>query len=233
MDNMEKIKDRVAKLLALAGNNPSAEEAKKALLKAREIMAEHKLLPHECGYIKSQKVITSLVGVDVTGRKNSWGCELSAIIAKHYCCLAYRSHKKYEKTQRIGFSGLEDDFAICSRVFRYAFDCVAEESERIFKDGEGWYSTSYRRQRAESYGWAFCRGLHAAFEEQNKEHQEWGLVLVVPPEVKNGELGNSKSSVYGSRKTCDDRDIMKKGYSDGYNFDPSNKLENRGYSLPA
>ena len=41
------IKDRIAKLLALAGNNPSESEAQAALLKARELMAEHKLRPEE------------------------------------------------------------------------------------------------------------------------------------------------------------------------------------------
>ena len=41
------VKDKIAKLLALAGNNPSQEEAKAALLRARELMAEHKLRPEE------------------------------------------------------------------------------------------------------------------------------------------------------------------------------------------
>ena len=42
---MADYKDKIAKLLALAGNNSSPEEAKAALLKARKLMAEHKLRP--------------------------------------------------------------------------------------------------------------------------------------------------------------------------------------------
>lgn len=36
-----KIADKIQKLLALAGNNPSEEEAQAALLKAQELMAEY------------------------------------------------------------------------------------------------------------------------------------------------------------------------------------------------
>lgn len=231
MENVEKMKDKVAKLLALAGNNPSVEEAKKALLKAREIMAEYKLMPGDCEGIKKQKVVESLVGVNITGRKYSWGCELSAIVAKKYCCLAYRSHKKGEKTYRIGFAGFEDDFAVCARVFRYAFDCAVSVSEEIFKKNSYWLSASERRQNAEAYGWAFCRGLQAAFDEQQKEHKEWGLVMVVPQEVLNTELGKTKPSAYGHRKRGS-AEAEIRGYQDGFNFDPSNKLEG-GYTLPA
>lgn len=40
------IKDKIAKLLALA-ESPNENEAKAALLKARELMAEHKLRPED------------------------------------------------------------------------------------------------------------------------------------------------------------------------------------------
>lgn len=40
------IRDKIAKLLALA-DSPSEAEARAALLKARELMAKHKLRPEE------------------------------------------------------------------------------------------------------------------------------------------------------------------------------------------
>ena len=107
---MADIKDRIAKLLALDGNNPSDGEAKAALLRARELMAKHKLRPEECQKAETAKVVESLVGVSVTGRKYAWAVALSGIIGKHYCCVAYRRHQKGTQTQRIGFVGLEDDF---------------------------------------------------------------------------------------------------------------------------
>ena len=43
---MSDVKDKIAKLLALA-ESPNENEAKAALLKARELMAQHKLRPEE------------------------------------------------------------------------------------------------------------------------------------------------------------------------------------------
>ncbi|MCE5361558.1 MAG: DUF2786 domain-containing protein, partial [Acidithiobacillus sp.] len=43
------IKDKIAKLLALAGNNPNQAEAISALAKARELMAEHGLSERDLG----------------------------------------------------------------------------------------------------------------------------------------------------------------------------------------
>lgn len=43
---MSKITEKIAKLLALA-ESPYEEEAKAALLQARRLMAEHKLMPED------------------------------------------------------------------------------------------------------------------------------------------------------------------------------------------
>ena len=50
---MADIKDKIAKLLALA-ESPNEAEAKAALLKARELMAKNKLTPEECKEQKNQ-----------------------------------------------------------------------------------------------------------------------------------------------------------------------------------
>ena len=157
--------------------------------------------------------------------KHSWGIELAAIIAKHYCCIAYRQHKKGKRTNEIGFVGLEDDFEICSRIFRYAFDCVKKTSDEIFNEDTDFFSPSYRRRNAEAYGWAFCQGLSDAFEAQQEEHQEWGLVMVVPQEVQNTKIGKTKATSFGKDKSTEDNiDARRRGYEDGLKFDPASKL---------
>ena len=224
---MADIKDKIAKLLALAGDNPSESEAKAALLKARKMMAENKLRPEECQKAETANVVESLVGVSVTGRKYAWGVALSAVIAKHYCCISYRRHAKGTQTQRIGFVGLEDDFEICSRIFRYAFDCVKQTSDEIFKEDALWYDASERRKRAEAYGYAFCDGLRDAFAEQQKEHQEWGLVMVVPQAVRDTEIGRKKPSTYGNTNGLYGGltyEARQRGYRDGRKFDPATRL---------
>ena len=220
------IKDRIAKLLALAGNNPSEGEAKAALLKARELMAEHKLRPEECLKAETVNVVESLVGITVTGRKYAWGVALSAVIAKHYCCIPYRQHVKGKQTQEIGFTGLEDDFEVCARIYRYAFECAKQTSDEIFLEDAGYYSASQRRKNAEAYGWAFCKGLRDAFEAQAQEHQEWGLVMVIPQAVMNTELGRMKPKSYGNTKSFEEADesARRRGYKDGLAFDPATRL---------
>lgn len=219
------VKDRIAKLLALAGNNPSEVEAKAAILKAHELMAEHKLRPEDCEAVSKEKVVRSLIGVTCYARMYAWGCNLSAIIAEHYCCVAYRNHQKGKQSQTIGFIGLESDFEICSRIFRYAFDCAKQRSDEIFAEDADIYPGDIRRKAAEAYGWGFCRGLEAALKAQNDEHQEWGLVMVVPQAVKDASDG-MRHSTYGKANmgSAYEKAAGRKGYDDGLKFDPATKL---------
>ena len=53
---MSKITEKIAKLLALA-ESPYEEEAKAALLQARRLMAEHKLMPEDIEPQENKKVI--------------------------------------------------------------------------------------------------------------------------------------------------------------------------------
>ena len=222
---MDNIRDKIAKLLALAGNNPNESEAKAAILKARALMAEHKLRPEECVAEREEKVVQSEVGISCTARKYSWGAELAAILAAHYCCISFRNHRRGTQTQNIGFAGLESDFEICSRIYRYAFDCVKQASDEIFKEEADWLEGSTRRKQAEAYGWGFCAGLKKALNAQKEEHQEWGLVMVVPPQVQDVFAGK-KATSYGKANfgAAGARSAGARGYQDGLKFDPATRL---------
>lgn len=209
------VQAKIAKLLALAGNNPSQEEAQAAMLKARALMAEYKLRPEDCE-VKDRAVISQLVGVRCTARTSAWAVSLSGIIASHYCCVAYRQHEKGSQTQQIGFYGLKEDFEICAAIFRYAYRTCALECEA---------ERAYGSQAAEAYGWGFCAGLQAAFAAQEQTHEEWGLVMVTPKEVQDAVAGKKRSS-YGRDKgeTTAAALARRRGYEDGKHFDPSAKL---------
>ena len=62
---MSKITEKIAKLLALA-ESPYEEEAKAALLQARRLMAEHKLMPEDIEPQENKKVVQECVGVTCT-----------------------------------------------------------------------------------------------------------------------------------------------------------------------
>lgn len=223
------IKDKIAKLLALA-DSPNEHEAKAALLKARELMAEHKILPEEVQKAKKSKVIVQTIGVVCTKMTDVWAPSLSATIAKHYCCKAYRNHARNAKKIEIGFAGLEDDFDICKRIFLYAYDCVKVRCKEIDKDhrGRGWTGAEIR-EMCNAYGWGFHRGLKEAFDKQTEQHQEWGLVMVVPQPVHDATSSHGKPTVYGAANTGGWRkQYAAAGYKDGQNFDPGKRLEGGG-----
>lgn len=174
----EDIKDKIAKLLDLA----DSPEAKAALLKARELVAEHKLRPEEIKKAENVKVIKKTIGASCTGVTDPWMPTLSAVIAEHYCCQSYRNSITGKKAKYIGIVGLEEDFAICKRAVLYAIDCIQATKKEIAAENEGLQKT-YIREMCNAYGWGFTYSLQDAFSEQDRKHQEWEFVLVVPQQV--------------------------------------------------
>jgi hypothetical protein len=105
MADMENIIDTIAKLLALAGS-PNEHEARAALLKARSLMAKHKLREIDVKRLDSLQVIDRLTSITCTKMTNAWAVRLSGIIASNYCCRSYRNHLSMEKKVTIGLVGL-------------------------------------------------------------------------------------------------------------------------------
>lgn len=228
---MADIKDKIAKLLALS-ESPNEHEAKAALLKARALMAEHKLLPEECTKAVSKQVKNENIGVFCTTMTNPWITNLSAAIAERYCCRAYRTKFKGAKKVEIGLVGLEDDFYICKRILLYAIDSVNSfiklEIKRNADDLRGTY-----RKKCNAYGYGFVQGLQITFQKQEEENQEWGLVMVVPKEVDDRVRIMSegrKPSSYG-KDSGEYRDLKMRGVSDGLNFDPTARIDGAASSL--
>ncbi len=89
-------KDKIRKLLALA-KSPEPEEAKLALLKARKLMAEHKLTERD---LKEHDTTVIQQEIDETFSKkaNSWMAPLSTVIGENYCCAAYRCKRGVKTT---------------------------------------------------------------------------------------------------------------------------------------
>lgn len=231
---MANIKDKIAKLLALA-ESPNENEARLALLKARELMAEHKLSPDEISREKSEKVKREVLDIKCTKMTNDWIPSLASVIATHYCCKAYLYREQYSKTSQIGLIGLEDDFDICKKIVLYAVDCVMSETKRIKKDP---YAPAGRhRKNCNAYGWGFAAGLRKAYEEQEKQHQEWGLVMIVPKAVDDEILsmcGNAKPKPYGDgRVDYEGQGFAQSGYEAGKAFDPRKRVENGRYDSAA
>lgn len=221
MAKVPTIREKIAHLLALA-ESPEPEEAKAALLRARELMAKHKLRPEECVEEKSEKVIREELGVTCTAMTNPWACSLAAVIAEHYCCQAYRSRKVGMKTVTVGMVGLEDDFEIAKSIFLYAYDCVISAiKHEITYDPKAERGTY--REKCNAFGWGFTAGVGAAFDAQEEEHTDWGLVLVVPQAVTDSMADMGKKSSFGKDKN-NHTDCKAAGFQEGRKFDPTHRL---------
>ena len=229
------IRDRISKLLARAESDYEAE-AKAALLKARELMAEHKLRPEECVRAEKAVVKKETVGIFYTQRKYHWAEWLCNIVAEHYCCKAYHTVTKGRQTCENGLIGLEEDFAVCNNILIYAFECCKKRADEIFKQHSDMYTASYRRSLAEAYGDGFCAGLKKAYMVQDQEKkQEWGLVLVTPQPVLDLVMKLTEdtkkyklASFEGGRAY-----YGRLGMEDGQNFDPTHRIEEKGQAYPA
>lgn len=219
MAKASNIREKIVHLLALA-ESPEPEEAKAALLRARELMAKHKLRLEECMDAKEAKVIRKTIGVSCTAMTNPWACALSAIIAEHYCCQAFRSRGRGQRTNVIGIVGLEDDFEIAKRIFLYAYDCVISAIKHSVRkdpqDPPGTY-----REKCNAFGWGFVYGVDAAFREQEEEHKDWGLV--VPKEVTDSMSDMGKKATFGKDKN-NHSNYKDAGYMEGKKFDPTHRI---------
>ena len=217
-------REKIRKLLALA-ESPNEHEAKAALLKARQLMAEHKLTEREYKDAEKQEVKDIRTDITCSKRRNPWIVHLSAVIGENYCCKGYRNRRYGEQTNYIGFIGLEDDVEVCVSIFKYAVDCVLSEIKRIKKENSCYYS-SYVKKICDSYGYGFVSGVLEAFRKQQEENEQgWGLVLVMPQEV----IEASQHLGHKEFKSRAEEDISKsaytKGFYDGEEFDPTKRIQ--------
>ncbi len=225
---MSAIKEKIAKLLALSGS-PNEKEAQEALLKARELMAKHKLQPEECQGQSGANVVRKTVGVECTKMTDTWALPLANVIARQYCCRVYRNHVHGAKKVTVGFAGLEDDFEVCRRIYLYAYDCVKSRCREIRHGHRDICSAKELREMCNAYGWGFCQGLSAAFQEQEKKPQEWGLVMVVPTAVNQEMDKLGKPTQYATAKLDGWRTkYANAGYHEGKKFVPDRGLEATG-----
>ena len=224
---MADYKEKIRKLLNLA-ESPVEAEARVALLKARQLMAEHKLREEDCLEPEKFKVKKALIGITCTKRLNAWITDLSAVIAENYCCTAWRCGKHGKQTVEIGFIGFEDDFEVCERIFRYAVDCVLSYCKTMRKEYRDIYTGKHISKMCDAYGYGFVHGVMEAFERQTQENQQWGIVLVIPQEVRNKAAEMGDATVFkGTAKSqhISELEAMQKGYADGQEFDPTKRLK--------
>ena len=194
---MDNVVEKIRKLLAKA-TSQNEHEAQAALLKARELMAKHKLTEMDVGDAKPANRKLKNVGfTDVlySAKTNTWFPKLAAVIAENHCCAAVTATLKNSIQRMEMFTGLDDDPEMALEVFRYAVqhikDRVKQERKAINARYEWQDSRNYAVRRFEnSYAEGFASALRQQYKEQFKNAVDpnndcMALVMVVPQEVKD------------------------------------------------
>ena len=111
MTDMNAMLEKVKKLMALAGNNPSEEEAKAALMKANALIAKYNLdLSKDTGV----KVEYALVGATHSNNEG-YRTSLACVLADSFRCKAIMIGNK------VHFFGRKQDAEACVEVFNYVY----------------------------------------------------------------------------------------------------------------
>lgn len=209
---MADVREKIQKLLSLA-TSPNENEARAALLKAKELMAKHKMSEDD---FKKEEELKHLICEDVIWTTDSgkiWMVDLCTLIANNYMCTAAWQTRRGTRTHTLVITGFEDDARVCGDVIGYVVGFMENATRSLTRGMD--FDEAMATQT--SYARGFILGLELAFDAQKEEHPEWGLVVVKPKEVEEYEQNLGSRDVKTKKQAFDPLAYLK-GQNDGENF---------------
>ena len=211
---VEKILEKIKKLLALAGNNPSEEEAKSASLKAQQLMAEYNLTLAEDDEDNKLEFANAEFKC---GADNQWKYGLAGVVAKNFRCEYYFLGRKI-----VVFYGYKADCEIAREVFTMLFNTCKKRMTQVADKAYAKYGTS--KGVRYSYTRGFVQGIKEVLDAQCT-----ALMIVTPEEVTTSFEEMSKdwktSSVTMKGAERFSREHYEQGMEDGKNTMKARQLE--------
>ena len=213
------ILEKIEKLLALAGNNPSESEAQAALAKARELMAKHNIAEAELtGTTASEPLKESVSSVKIA---TEWKRRLAELVAEHFRCKHF--YYTFKKSHKVVFFGFESDSKVAATIFEYLAKYVNRKA--------GNYVQRFTSKQLPTLGIkndyisGFMSGLKQVWEAQNAQWKgqmsdnQYALVVVTPKEVTDAYSELSKGFKTAKWNTSmihrGDVGAITAGYNDG------------------
>jgi hypothetical protein len=198
---------KIQKLLALAdtARNNSEEEAKSALLKAQELMAQYGV---EVSLLDGpdEKISYSLEECVHKGNKG-FRCQLSMIIARNFRCKAILLNNS-----QVAFFGWAQDAKVAKSAFEYAYAVAKKLGDKQVAIARK--HNEETKNVFNSYVAGFLSGLRSKLDAQCT-----ALVLVVSEDVKtefNKKFPSLKSHKGGlTANQPFQRDVYERGVTDG------------------
>lgn len=210
---------KIQKLLSLAdtSRNNSEDEAKAALLKAQELMAQYHI---DMGELDTDSTESCKLRVCAHNGNKGYRCQLATVIATNF-----RSKAIMVEGGRVAFFGHTTDSKIAKDAFEYTYafikrrgDHMVYEAARAGENTKGVFN---------GYAKGFLRGLRKSLDAQCT-----ALKLVVPADVEDKFLETyPQTKKYAGGMTAKTRVSIESlraeaaGYQDGLEHMGRRKLE--------
>lgn len=213
-EKREKMIEKIKKMMALAENNPSEEEALSAALQAHKLMMKYNIHESE---VTLEEVKEDIVSIFSEQNHNSslhkWRKQLGVIIAKAFRCKCYISGKD------VVFRGYKDDAQLALDVYLMLYTVGDRLGSKAYTEqlsntgsGKGIYN---------SFVVGFLYGVRDAFDEQCT-----ALMVITPKEVEE-DWENFSANMKTSKTSfaAVDRELYNKGYAEGKQAVKSRAIE--------
>ena len=185
MAETKKLLDKVKKLFSLAGNNPSSEESKAAMMKAQQLLKDGGMSLSDVDLgegkreVLEQEIDLGTVGIP------PWKGSLMKTIALNFRCDTYILQASGTRWKRIILVGVPQDV----QVVQFIFEKALAAAETGFKSFVANYqekslgSVRHVRRLKNDYCFSFIMGLSVQFV-QNIAIHDLHPVIVQPLEVQ-------------------------------------------------
>lgn len=217
-EKREKMIEKIKKMMALAENNPSEEEALSAALQAHKLMVKYNIHEEDVSLEEVKDEITSIFSEQKhNAHLMAWRKQLGAVVAKAFRCKCYISG------QDVVFRGYKDDAQLALEVYLMLYtigDKLGSKGYAQQMEEEGTGKGAYN-----SVTLGFLRGVNDAFGEQCT-----ALMVVTPKEVEeewNDFSKDFKTSKSHIRVSEINGKLYKEGYAEGKAAVKSRGLEEK------
>lgn len=208
----DQIVEKIKKLLALAGNNDSMEQAQAALAKAQELQAKYNISVEtlETESEKEDKVTESFVESPETVSFDMKFAYLAKALASHFRVMVYLNRQTGKSV--LAVIGMKTDVDIFTQTLHFAYNAMRRLGTMYVKQMDKSLSRSEKTRRKNDYILGFIRGCHDALV---RNEQEKSLMVVTPDAVVKRFNSLSLRKSGSQMSTSGDMAAYSAGYSDG------------------
>lgn len=179
MNSTEKIVEKIKKVLELSKNNPSAEEAASAALKAQRLMAEYHISMEDIDI--SDNVDDIVEQKCCVGKGNKWKYLLAQIVSKNFRCMHFITDNKMS----IVFYGHEADAKIAAETYKFLYDTGNKAANNYYMKMRNNAKRNHMYFDGSGIKNAFLIGYMDGIRD-GLDKQCTALMIIVPQDVTDG-----------------------------------------------